>query len=200
MNIAVDLDGVLFDTENWFRAYGSIFNLKVDGGKQTNKKGFWVEDCFNWDKETMRKYVDECSASIEKNAPLMPFAREVLLALEKHHNLFVITGRGSFHKDEIQVTKERLKREKLKFKKVLFNQKFKVESCIENKIDLIIEDHPKNAIELAKKGIKCLYFRDILEKRLRHKNLVEVRNWGEVAAELIDMGVIRKEDLVVEMK
>ncbi len=31
MNIAVDFDGVLFDTESWFMAYASLYNLDVKG-------------------------------------------------------------------------------------------------------------------------------------------------------------------------
>ena len=92
MKIAIDLDGVLFDTENWFRAYADIFNLDVEGGKVVNDKGLWVEDRFNWDKKTTSEYIRKCSEPVERKAPLMPFAREVLKALEKENELFVITS------------------------------------------------------------------------------------------------------------
>ena len=33
MNIGIDVDGVIMDTENWFRAYAEIFDLEINGSK-----------------------------------------------------------------------------------------------------------------------------------------------------------------------
>ena len=199
MKIAVDLDGVVFDTENWFRAYANIFNLFVKDGKVIDKDALWVEDKFNWDKKTFAKYVEEVSSPIEKKAPVLPFAKEVLSALKKRNKVIVITGRGCYHENEEKTTRDRLEKERMKFDEVLFNQKSKVAACLEHKVDLAIEDYPENALKLAKRGIKCIYFRDATAKKLRHKNIIEVRDWGDVAVELVKMNVIKKEDIVIKL-
>ncbi len=100
MNIAVDLDGVLFDTEFWFMTYANLFNLDVKGGKVTNKDGVWVQDRYNWKKDDIKRYIESCSFEIEKVAPLMPLAKEVLAALSKNHKIFVVSSRGNWHEGE----------------------------------------------------------------------------------------------------
>ena len=111
MNIAVDLDGVLFDTEFWFMTYANLFNLDVKGGKVRNKDGFRVQDRYNWKKEEIKKYIEKYSFQIEEQAPVMPFAKEVLRVLSKNNKIFVITGRGFWHKGEEEIALKRLKKE-----------------------------------------------------------------------------------------
>lgn len=199
MNIAIDLDGVLFDTEYWFMTYASLFNLDVKGGKVKNKDGVWVQDRYNWKKDDIKRYIESCSFEIEKVAPLMPLAKEVLAALSKNHKIFVVSSRGNWHEGEEKVTLKRFKKEKLKFEKTLFKQHSKVQACLENKIDIMIDDYPKNAVELAENGIKCLYFRDLTKESVEHKNVTEVRNWGEIAVELIKLGIIERSELNINL-
>ena len=197
MNIAVDFDGVLFDTELWFMTYGNIYNLEI-GGNVVDEDAIWVQDRYDWEEKQIRDFIERTSFQIEEKAPVMPFAKEVLEAIAKNNKLFAISNRGGLHEGEQEVTLKRLKKENITFDKVMFKQSSKVLACKENNIDLIIEDHPNNIKELAKNGIKCLYFRDLTTQKIKHKNVIEVRNWGEVAIYLIKFGIIKKEDLKIE--
>ena len=199
MNIAVDLDGVLFDTEFWFMTYASLFNLDVKGGKVTNKDGFRVQDRYNWKKEEIKKYIEKYSFQIEEQAPVMPFAKEVLRVLSKNNKIFVITGRGFWHKGEEEITLKRLKKEKIKIEKIEFNHNSKIEACKRYNIDLMIDDYPQVVSELAESGIKCLYFKDLTNESVKHKNVTEVRNWGEIAVELIKLGIIERSELNINL-
>lgn len=199
MNIAVDLDGVLFDTESWFMTYARIHNFEVPGGEVTNKDNCWVQDRYNWPEEEIKKYIEKYGFQIESKAPIMPFAKEVLNAISKKHKVFSISARGLWHVSEEKITKKRLRREKIQFEKIEFGSHSKIEACKKNKIDIMIDDYPKNVIELAENGIKCFYFRDLARQQINHENVIEVRNWGDVAAELVKMGIIEKKDLIIKL-
>lgn len=199
MNIAIDLDGVLFDTELWFMTYANLFNLDLKKGKVKNKYGIRVQDRYNWSEKDVRKYIESCSFQIEEKAPMMPLAKEVLLALEKKNNLFVISSRGLLHDGEEAVTLKRLEKENLHFKKVLFRQHSKVEACKQNNIDIIIDDYPSVVKEISENNIKCFYYKDLALEKIEKENVVEVRNWGEIAVEFMKLGVIDKNDLKFEI-
>ena len=199
MNIAVDFDGVLFDTESWFMAYASLYNLDVKGGKVINKKNFRVQDRYNWTDEKITEYIVNHSPFIESEAPVMPMAKDVLNALSKNHKIFAISARGGWLNEEKEITLKRLEKENIHFDKVVFTNHSKVEACRELKIDLMIDDYPKVVKELAKNNVKCLYFRDLTNKKVKHKNATEVRNWGDIAVELIKLGIIEKEDLKIKI-
>ena len=127
----------------------------------------------------------------------MHYAKEVINAMAKKNKLFIITSRGLLTEKEIEVTNSRLKQENLNFEKIAFNSKGKLQDCLDLKIDLMIEDNFKNVEKLSKNGIKCLHFMDIVNRRCKNENVVEVRNWGEVFVELVKLGVVNKNDVQI---
>ncbi len=199
MNIAVDFDGVLFDTETMFRAYSRIFDLKINGKGMQNPEELKIQNRYNWSEKEFCTCIEECVEKIHKTAPIMAFAKQVLKALSKDNNLYAITSRGLLHKSEVGITEQRLKDENIEFKKVVYSAGNKVEFCKQLGVDVIIDDLYENVIDLANNGIKCLYFRDLVLKECCHPNVIEVRNWGDVAVELCKIGALKLEDLLCEI-
>lgn len=195
MNIGIDFDGVVFDSEKMFRAYAQIFNLKIDGNDELDKGELKAQKRYNWNAENFEKFLDECLLDVLKNAPVMPCAKKVIGAMAKRHNLYAITSRGWLDKREIDVTEERLKEENLPFKKVIYSSVNKLETCKELKIDLMIDDLYDTIKLLSENNIKCLYFRDYILHSCKNKNVTEVHNWGDIAVELCKQNIISKEDL-----
>ena len=194
MNIGVDFDGVVFDSEKMFRAYAQIFNLKIDGNEQLDISELKAQKRFNWGKVQFEQFLDECLLDVLKNAPMMPCAEKVLKAIAKKHKIYAITARGGLDSREIDVTEERLKKENLPLEKVIYSTN-KLDVCKNLNIELMIDDWCETIEELAKNNIKCLYFRDYILRQCTHKNVTEVHNWGDIAVTLCKMGVISKEDI-----
>lgn len=195
MNIGLDFDGVIFDSEKMFRAYSKIFNIKIDGDKELDKGELKAQKRYNWDQEKFDMFLEECLLDILRDAPVMPCAKKVLNAMAKKHNLYAITSRGALDLKEIDVTEERLKIENLPFKRVVYSSLNKLEACKELKIDLMIDDLYDTIKTLSENGIKCLYFRDYILHSCENSNVIEVHNWGDIAEELCKQNLIHKEDL-----
>ena len=186
MRIGIDLDGVVFNTENAFRAGAELFDLKINGGGIVNKDELKVSKRYNWPTERKFQYIDEYLIDIERTAALLPYAKEVLDKLrEEGHEIYVVTSRGTFQDEklnnqEIETSKYRFEKDDLKFDKVIFGVNDKLQACLDEKIELMVEDSFKYVDAISKAGIPVLYFRAIRMKKCNNSFVTEVENWGEV--------------------
>lgn len=196
MNIGIDFDGVLFDTECIYRTLSQIYNLKI-GGRMIEPEKIRFQERFNWTDEQNKKFIDTIILDVQKAGALMPYARQVISALSKKHNIYAITGRGITLPEEIDITKQRLKEENIKFKKVVYSASDKLKICQDLKIDIMIDDLVTTIESLADNGIKCFYYRDNINDKFKHKNVTIVRDWGDIAVELVKMGLIAVEDIEI---
>lgn len=185
MNIGIDLDGVLFDTEAMLKCRADLYDLSINGKGVINKEEQLCQHRYDWTVEQEREFLYTYLIPAIKTAPLKYCAREVLNELKKQgHKLYIITSRGNVLDEEVTATKQRFKKEKLKFDDVAFYASNKVEYCKKFNIDVMIDDYAVNVESLAKNGIKCLYFRELVLKFLNHKNIIEVNSWGEVLRQI----------------
>ena len=195
MNIGIDLDGVLFDSEAMFRSYSQIFDILNYGGGMINSEELKVQNRYGWVKELTEKFINETAIEYHQTASVMPFAKQVINAIKKHNKVFVITSRGLVHKKEVETTEKRLLAENFEFDNIIYSVENKLDACRELDIDIMIDDLYEHVDLLSENGIKCFYYRDMVLKFFNKENVVEVRNWGDIAAELLKLKVITIEDL-----
>lgn len=180
MNIGIDLDGVLFETEKFLRYYAEIIDLDNNGKGLINPSAWSAKERHGWTEKQWKDFqkVRICAGW---TSPLAAGARYVVGRLvDEGHNIYLITARGQEIPEEIELTKQRLREETIPYKKLVFSKKDKVAVCKENKIDIMIEDCPNNIKKLAKNNIKCLYLREAEFEQIKNKNVVQVYNWGQI--------------------
>ena len=176
MNIGVDIDGVIYQTERLFRQYAEKYNEEI-GGKMINPHIADSRLKYNWSEEQGQYFVDNYLILVETIADLYPDVREVLGELKKLHKITIITARGE-QKAELELTKKRLAEDKVPFDNILYCQKSKAKACKENNIDIMIEDNYLNVLELKENGIRCLYFKE--DFSIDIDGVEEVTSWKEV--------------------
>ena len=194
MNIGVDLDGVIFDSERVFWVYAQFFDMFENGKGIKYPKELRAQQRYDWSAEQKAKFEKACP-NIQKIAQVAPFAKQVLQALKEKHKIYIISSRGIMHKSEIDISKQRLQEEGIPFDKIIFKAENKLEECQKLKIDLMIDDFYDTIFHLAKNNIKCLYYCDISTKKIKHKNVVNVKTWGDIAIQLVKKGIISKDDI-----
>lgn len=181
MIIGIDLDGVLFDSESFYRSYAELFDIKIGGKGTKDKSQVNIIDKYNWTLKEFEQFNDECMKKITLTAPVKPYAKEVInLLKERGHKLIVFSARGGLSEWEIGATYERLKKEGLTFDKIILNLTNKVDKCKEEGVDVMIDDSFNNVNLIADKGINCLYFRELPSLPSNHENIIEIYSWGEV--------------------
>lgn len=184
MKIGIDLDGVVFDSENDFRVFSELYDLiELKQNSKKNNKEIMFQDRFAWTENQVNDFWLKYSNKVWNESNYKPGAITVLKMLkDEGHELIVITARGGRDKKVIDITKNRLEFDGMNiFDKYYWATENKAEVCALEKIDLMIDDYYKNCIKIAKRKIKTVYFKDALSKKLRENNYLKVLyNWGEI--------------------
>ena len=181
MKIGIDLDGVVFNTEILWTVYAELYDtLELKRNSMVSPDEARVQEMYNWSKEEEQKYFDKYV--YVNDFDLVPGAKRVLDIL---HNdgieLIVITARGKTNPKQKEWAIDKLEKEGIKFDKYYFESTEKVDLCLKEKIDIMIDDNYYICKKMSKKGIKTLYFHSMNRKHIKNdKNIHEVYNWGEI--------------------
>lgn len=160
MRIAIDFDDTIVDTTKKVKEYLKKYNQKEFSNFE-EKEEFYI------------KHID----SITKSLELKPNVKEVLDKLSKNNELYIITARSSYYsKNTIPLTRKFIKKNKLPIKEVYFGcfEEGKAIMCDKLNIDLFIDDHVNNCLEVKKMGINVLLFND------KYDGLDNVDNWLDI--------------------
>ena len=184
MKIGIDLDGVVFDSEKEYRVYSELYDIiDLKKNSKINNKELKFQKRFKWTQEEIQGFIEKYHKQIVVKSNYMPGAKEVLKLLKAEgHILVLITARGGINKDMIKITKERLKNEGMDiFDKSYWATENKDEVCVEENIDIMIDDSNDKCESIAKSKIKTIYLKDAPSYDLKENNYIKVLyNWGEI--------------------
>ena len=102
------------------------------------------------------------------------------------HTIYIISGRDNGeYTDPYNMTKNWLEKYDITYDKLFlvdaYNSHSKTEICLENNVDIMIDDDWKIIKKLTENKIKTLYFRDTnLMKLEENEYIKEVNNWGDI--------------------
>ena len=186
MRIGIDLDGVVYNSEDYFRVRCELIDLEIGGRGLVNPNEWDSVKRHAWDEredfeEINEKYLGKLHLESLYKSPLMPGVFEVIKKLRKQgHRLIAITARGGVYEREIELTKQRFEKEEIYFDEVIFKSENKEKICRENGIEIMIEDKPANVESISKLGVKVFYFRSPELPHIHRENIFEVYNWGQI--------------------
>lgn len=177
--IAVDLDGVVFDTENLYRVYTEIYDVEkfnkdslVDNSQRIYQKRY------NWSDEENDRFYNLYAHEILENGNVMTGADIVLKKLSSNYEIIVVTSRKD---DEVIYAKNFFDSIGLNNIKIYNNQISKIDIFLEENVSYIIDDD-KDICELASKNnINALYFKNAAADKIEENEYLKiVNNWGEI--------------------
>ncbi len=191
MRIAIDLDGVVFNSDMFFMAMGEIYDCRILGRNSLIKPDeSRVQEKYNWNDKEIEGYIQNFSC--DKRFDIMPCAAEVINFLKDSGNeVYFVSARGQFSREEVIVAKEKLETAGLQADKYFWNCSDKGDFCKEEQIDAIIDDRYDVGEGLEGTDIVFLHFRMAgKRKAVARKNLYEVHNWGEIYRIFSDLQVL----------
>lgn len=181
--IALDLDGVVFDTENLYRVYTEIYDVdhfKRDSLIDNSKRIHF--DRYSWTREESNEFYEKYAHKVLKEANIMPGADIVLEKLKENYEFIVVTSRRN---DEIKYAEDFFKKLRLNVK-IFNNEISKIERLKEQNVDYVIDDDENICIEAAKNNICAIYFKNNASKYIDENIYLKiVHNWGEIYKYLI---------------
>lgn len=186
MKIAIDIDGTIYDTEKYFRVDAELYDIDVlKRNSLANSKALWADHRYNWSEEENRDFINRLYEITDKSN-LIPGAKEVIEKIQgMGMETIIITARGSVGFDNFEemmdVVNKKLEKDNLKFDKIFWKNLDKVDTCINEKVDFIIDDSPEVCKKTSEAGINTIFLHDAgIQELTPNEHLTEVSNWGEV--------------------
>lgn len=178
MNIGIDIDGVIADSDPVYRMF-----IKKYLGKDLKREevtSFFYEDCLGISSGEMDKVWDLFNEEQGWNI-IEPVegAVECLNKFSSKNKIFVISSRPAFLEN---VTRNWLEQYRIKYDKLILTDGLPKLDAVKNLgITHFIEDRLDYAVEMAKNGIKVLLF-DYPWNQCDEKqpNLFRVKNWSDI--------------------
>lgn len=157
MRIGIDIDGVLTNIEQWQLNYGGKFFSKLNKSV-VDKDGYEVSTIFGVDDDLDSKFWDEYLYEYVTKEPSRKFASEVIRNLKEDGNeIFIVTARYLTNNNDEKGQQMReivvkwLNEQNIYYDNIIFSPEDKLETLLNNKIDLMIEDKDEKINKISRK-------------------------------------------------
>ncbi len=160
MRVGVDVDGVLNNISDWHIAYGSKFCLDHHIQRERDMSAYFLRDVFGLTEVERDRFWIPNMIDLVKNIPVRPFAAETIRKMDEY-------------------TEEWLKKNGIEYDEILTGSQSKIDTCLENNIDLMIEDKDKNVLEISK-HIPVLCFDALHNRKIECSNIYRIYCWPDV--------------------
>lgn len=182
--IALDLDGVVFDSENLYRVYAEMHDVdkfKCDNLVDNSPRRF--QERYNWSEEEFKLFYKESASIVLSQANLMTGVEVILKKLIDKFEIIIVTARND---EEVSIAMEKLNKIGLTNISIFNNEHSKVDRLLTEKCDYIVDDDETICRQAAENGINGIYFKNAASKLVEDtKNFKVVNNWGEIYKYLI---------------
>lgn len=187
MNIGIDIDGVLADLERYILDCGTKFNVEEGIKTKLKLNEYWESQKFGWTDEQEEKFWNRYLEKYVKEFPTRGYASEVIQKLKDEGNkIYIITARNesglppeSYGKMQ-EMTKKWLVENNINYDEIIFaKDNEKLEQCLKNNIDVMIEDSPTNINSICQKipviKYDCQYNKDV-----NGENVITAYTWYHI--------------------
>lgn len=185
MRIGFDIDDVITDTSGSMKEY--IIKYDKNGELMAN-----IEDIMRGDASTpfIEKFFMEHFLEIVRNAKVKENAAEIIKKLfDTGNEIYLITARGEkrkiFHDTEA-FTLEYLKENNICYNNIIFNAIDKAQLCIDNQIDLLVDDSIKHCEAVRDVNLNSILFTSVVNKSLP-TTVTRVNNWLELEGKIEEL-------------
>ena len=126
---------------------------------------------------------------VKKQDMLVPDWEQTIAKLKETNEIYIITARNEDglppesygHMQEMVVNW--LKHQNIAYDKIIFTKGSKLPYCLENNIDVMIEDSPRNILDISSK-VPVLCFDNQYNEKMDGENITRVYSWYDILKKL----------------
>lgn len=189
MKIGIDIDGVLIDYTRFMYDYGSKFCVEKHLPLTIKPNGM-DEAIFGWDEQVTEEFWNTYLKEYVTNCPARNFASEVIQKLKEKHEIYIVTARNeeglppeNYGKMR-EFTKQWLEAQNIPYDAILYTKRGnKLKDCIENGVQLIVEDEPAN-IEELKENLTVFCYDCPYNQQVEGKHVIRVYSWYDILSKI----------------
>lgn len=142
MNIGIDLDDTINNLADEFLKYAVKYNREENINYAIKPNKWEFEESFGWNSHQADQFFNKYIEIMIREVTVKKHVKEVLERLSKeNYSIIIITARSTVHCKRIyEISLEWLNKHGLKFDKLVINGSDKAQKCLENNIDIFIDD------------------------------------------------------------
>lgn len=187
MNIGIDIDGVLTNLEEYAINNGIKMCIEEGWKVDINPEEYWETKKFNWTEEQEEKFWNKYLEPYVLETRPREYAVEIIKKLrEEGDKIYIITARNesglppeSYGKMQ-EFTKAWLKKNGIEYDKLIFaGDKEKLQQCLENDVDFMIEDSPNNILNISTQ-VPVIKYECKYNKKIAEKNITPAYGWYHI--------------------
>ena len=183
MNIGIDFDGVLIDSERLFKYYADFYSYFELGGRlRKHNDNVKQQKCFEWSENEKQKFFKKYVPLATMSAPFLTCAKEILTKLKQEgHKLFIVTARNNdcYHK-EIEQAHIRIRELGINFDYIYTGPENKYEVCKRLGVDVLVDDNPDIIKQFIGKKLFAIFFQNTVNHKFNAKNVLTANSWVDV--------------------
>ena len=186
LNIAIDVDNTITETKPLLKEYCKKYNDEVvKRNLKPNPDGFAVKNLYDWTTDEKQYFIDNIIEEVFDKVKIKRDSKEIIDKLIKeNHKIFILTARAI--KNAYEVTEKSLKKNKINYHKLAI-EKDKKTYCIDNNIDILIDDEEQNIMSVSTL-IPVIVLNADHNKDCNGKNIIKADNWNEIYKIINNLG------------
>ncbi|MEE1390063.1 MAG: hypothetical protein U0M00_05945 [Clostridia bacterium] len=187
MRIGIDLDDTITKTDEILFKYAKMYNEEEKILFKINRGEWDWNKAFGWDEEKCETFFSRYLKKIFEEAEIKENAKEKINALKNDGNkIIIITARDTKSLKEVhKVCENWLINNKVNVDKIVVDGEDKVQKCLENKIDIFIDDGVYNCENVYNNlKIPVLLMDSRYNKDYQNPNIKRVYDWNEIYNEI----------------
>ena len=187
MIIGIDIDDTITDLSDIFLKYATLYNKENEIDFKIDKTQWDIDKAFGWNNDDFMKFSKKYLEILLNEAKPKKGCVDVINKLrEDGHKIVIITARNS---EELiapyEFTKNWLELNNIGFDKLVVNSNKKEEDCINNKIDVFIDDRLENCEKVYEKlHIPVFLFDSVYNTNDKNSLIERVFSWEEVYSKI----------------
>ncbi len=194
MILGIDMDDTICDTNENVIVEADKYDKEVLGGtgiKDINAYEF--TEMMGWPKDMKGKFFADRLEHIMGTAKIKENAKEVINKLHDEGCKIIIISfrKDKYIKDPYGLTKNWLDEHGVHYDKIYVNTGSKVDECIDNDVDLFIDDKESHCEEVNGAGVDVLLFTNLYNRD--EKRFKRADNWNEVYNYIKEINYGRKD-------
>ncbi len=184
MKIGVDIDNVLSNFNEILLEEFLNHDKKLRNTGIINNDVYITRGMFDWSEEELDEFYYNNIERIAKSLNVLENAPEYIRKLKEEGNeIYIISGRDNGeYSDPYKMTFDWLNKYNIVYDKVIltnaYNSLEKAKICLENDIDIMIDDSIRILIEVDNSGITALLMDTPYNRQ--ENDLKRVHNWKEI--------------------
>ena len=183
MRIGIDIDNVISNFDEVLKKEFLEHDKALRNTGIVDDNLYITSGMFDWSKEEIRDFYYPNVERIAKSLSLIDGSKEYIDKLKSDgHFIYIITGRDNGeYSNPFEMTKEWLNKNNIYYDELIFtngkDKKSKARACLENNIDIMIDDSVSMCKSCLDNGIVSL----LMDKPCnRSSNITRVYNWKDI--------------------